>query len=116
MRKTLGFVLAAVVIGTAAFTPAATAQTRGMGRINGVVVSESGETLDGVTVRTPTSAGDLLQATSTDKGTWAIGGVGKGEWAVEFVKSGYETRRVRVVVEKETLKPEVIKIVMKRSS
>ncbi|MDP1570763.1 MAG: carboxypeptidase regulatory-like domain-containing protein [Vicinamibacterales bacterium] len=116
MRRISVLVLLAFVLGATTLAPAALAQSRGMGRLNGVTVSESGDPLDGVAVKTPTSGGDVLQATSTEKGAWALGGIGKGDWSVEFAKAGYETRRVRIVVEKETLKPEVIKVVLKRAS
>ena len=96
--------------------PSAHAQMRGMGRLNGVVVSDSGEPIDGVTVKAPTSGGDALEGKSGDAGKWAIGGIGKGEWQVEFQKAGFETKRLKVIVQKESLNPEVIKVVLKKAS
>lgn len=96
--------------------PSAHAQMRGMGRLNGVVVGENGEPLDGVAVKAPISGGGALEGKSGDAGKWAIGGVGKGEWQVEFEKPGFETKRLKVIVQKETLNPEAIKVVMKKAS
>ncbi|MGE3275215.1 MAG: carboxypeptidase-like regulatory domain-containing protein [Vicinamibacterales bacterium] len=110
---TVAMLTAAMVV---AGTTVGLAQNRGIGRINGVVVSEAGDPLDGVVVKAPTSGGDALQGNSNDQGKWAIGGIGKGEWVVQFDKAGYEPKRVKVVVQKESLNPEVIKIVLKRAS
>lgn len=52
---------------------------------------------------------------SGDAGKWALGGIGKGEWPVEFEKPGFETRRMKVIVQKENLNPEVIEVVLKAS-
>lgn len=92
------------------------AQMRGMGRLNGVVVGDNGEPLDGVAVKAPMSGGGALEGKSGDAGKWAIGGVGKGEWQVEFQKPGFEPKKMKVIVQKESLNPEVIKVVLKKAS
>lgn len=95
--------------------PSANAQMRGMGRLNGVVVGDDGQPIDGVAVKAPVSGGGALESKSGDAGKWAIGGIGKGEWTVEFEKPGFETKRMKVIVQKESLNPEVIKVIMKKA-
>lgn len=108
-----GMLALAMIIVTSAAT---VAQVRGIGRLNGVVVSEAGDPIVGVIVKAPLDGGNALEGNSNDQGRWALGGIGKGEWIVEFVKPGFESKRMRVVVQKESLNPEQIKVVMKSAS
>ena len=75
---------------------------RGMGRIGGKVVDEeTGQPIAGVLVKaTMPASGNRGPSDSktNDKGEWALGGVANGEWALDFVKDGYETRSISVPV------------------
>lgn len=101
MSKTGAGAVGAVVFALL-FSCAAQAQVwRGMGRVGGKVVDEGGSPIAGVTVRALLpSAGNVgpEPAVSNKKGEWSIGGIARGDWALDFVKEGYETRSVTVSV------------------
>ena len=74
---------------------------RGTGRIGGKVLDEeTGKPIDGVTVKAmlPRSDNRGPESTSNAKGDWAIGGVATGNWNVDFIKEGYETRSLSVPI------------------
>ena len=106
---TTGIVAAAVFIGQHA-----TAQTRGLGRLNGTVTSEAGEPIAGAVVKVVIGS-DELEGKSDTSGKWAVSGVGKGKFTAEFSKDGFETKRVNLVLEKEVMQSEPIKVSMKKS-
>jgi hypothetical protein len=90
-----------------------TAQSRGLGRLNGTITSESGEPLAGVVVKV--SAGsDELEGKSDNSGKWAVAGIGKGQFTAEFSKDGFETKRIKLVVEREVMQSEPIKVSLKK--
>ena len=73
---------------------------RGMGRVGGKVVDESGKPVDGVQVKAMlASAGNAGPSSKSNaKGDWAVGGIARGNWALDFSKEGYETRRISVAI------------------
>jgi tetratricopeptide (TPR) repeat protein len=75
---------------------------RGMGRVGGKVVDDAtGQPIEGVTVKAvmPSSQNRGPGESKTNgKGEWAVGGLANGEWALDFVKDGYETRSIGVPV------------------
>lgn len=89
------------------------AQTRGLGRLNGTITSEAGEPLAGVVVKV-VAGPDELEGKSDNSGKWAVSGVGKGKFTAEFSKDGFETKRINLVVEKEVMQSEPIKVSMKK--
>jgi len=84
------------------FTPAASAQTRGFGVVNGEVRSESNEQVAGVTVKFMLASGEPIHALVSKDGKWRAVGVGKGQWRVLVAAPGYASRIVSVLVEQET--------------
>jgi hypothetical protein len=108
----------AVISGIAALTVVSgqhvAAQTRGLGRLNGTIVSEAGEPIAGVVIKVA-AGGDELEGKSDNSGKWAVSGVGKGKFTAEFSKDGFETKRVNLVIEKEVMQSEPIKVAMKKS-
>jgi hypothetical protein len=93
----------------------ASAQARGLGRLNGTIMSEAGEPIVGAVIKVEIGS-DALEGKSDNAGKWAVMGLGKGQFVAEFSKAGFETKRVRLVVEKESLQPEPIKIALKKSA
>lgn len=84
-----------------ALAGAAQAQVwRGMGRLAGKVVDESGSPIEGVTVKAMLASADNAgpASTSNRKGEWAIGGIAGGRWEIAFSKDGYEPRSLPVQV------------------
>jgi tetratricopeptide (TPR) repeat protein len=95
---------------------AAAQEWRGMGRIAGRVVDDSGKPVPGVTVKAtlPRAGNRGPENKSNAKGEWAVGGIAGGEWALDFVKDGYDTRSVTVtVMESSRLPPMEIKLTAK---
>jgi len=110
LRSALAFGL------VAAFAASASAQEwKGLGRVAGKVVDESGKPIAGVTVKSAMpAAGNRGPAdiTTNDKGDWAVGGISRGLWAIDFVKEGYETKSIAVAVQEGSRIPPM-EIVMK---
>lgn len=72
-----------------------------MGRAAGKVLDETGKPIEGVTVKAtlPRSQNRGPEPTrSNSKGEWSVGGVANGEWALDFVKEGYETRSISLPI------------------
>jgi tetratricopeptide (TPR) repeat protein len=85
--RTTVVVLIAVLVAAAAL-----AQSRGNGRINGKVVGEDNKPIQDVEVKAVKVGESEVFATKTNnKGEWALGGLGQGEWNIDFVKPGMET-------------------------
>lgn len=73
---------------------------RGMGRVGGFVLDgETGRPLEGVAVKaTLPSSGSRGPGENKSKknGEWAVGGLGRGEWALDFTKDGYEPKNISI--------------------
>lgn len=86
---------------------------RGMGRVGGKVVDEDGKPLAGVVVKAtlPRAGNRGPEGKSNSKGEWAIGGIAGGDWALDFIKDGYETRNISVsIMETSRLPPMEIRL------
>ena len=113
MRRVLAVVLVVLVL-----APAAEAQEwRGMSRVAGKVVDDAGKPVEGVTVKAmlPTAGNQGPQAKSNAKGEWAIAGISRGGWALDFIKEGYETKNVSVSLSEGQRIPSM-EIVMTRAA
>jgi len=88
---------------------------RGQGRLSGKVTDEAGKPIDGVTVKLamPSEKG-LLETKTNAKGEWVQGGMGRGEWQLDFIKQGYETRNISASVA-ETSRMPAIEITLKKA-
>jgi predicted Zn-dependent protease len=118
MQKKFGAVVFAAAMVFAAAGSADAQEWRGMGRVGGKVVDESGKPIDGVKITaTLPEAGNRGPAPikSNSKGDWAVGGITGGRWALDFEKEGYETRHLAAPVsENSRLLP--MEIVMKKAA
>jgi hypothetical protein len=114
MRRLAGLVLA---IGLLMMPTTVGAQMRGMGRITGTVTDGSGAPLADVKI-TARMAGfsGVIDATSDDHGTWALGGIARGEWDVVFEKSGYAPTRAKVTLQAELSRIPPIAITLRKAS
>lgn len=85
---------------------------RGMGRLAGKVTDESGTAIGGVTVKLELRGQGGTETKTNEKGEWAIGGLARGAWDLDFEKDMYEARRITVVVNELSRLPPV-EIVLK---
>ncbi len=95
-KHTAVAILAVLLLPAGAFAQ----EWRGMGRVAGKVVDEGGKPVSEVTIKAtlPRAGNRGPEGKSNAKGEWAIGGIASGDWAVDFVKDGYETRSITVSV------------------
>jgi hypothetical protein len=105
----------AIVVCVLALATVAVQAQKGMGRLNGKVTDEGGAVMDGVSVKLRTGT-DVLEGKTDAKGEWVLAGVARGNWVVTFEKDGYPTKVVKMMVEKELLRTEPIKITMKKGA
>ena len=106
-------ILAGVAMLSVMTAQGVTAQSRGLGRISGTVSSESGDPIVGAAVKVEIGT-DAVESKSDSAGKWAVSGLGKGQFVAEFSKDGFETKRVRLVIEKESMSSDPIKIALKK--
>ena len=92
-----------VILAACVSTTAAHAQDwRGIGRAGGKVVDdETGKPVEGVAIKAMLPRSENRgpgEVKSNSKGEWAVGGLASGNWALDFVKDGYETRSISVPI------------------
>jgi tetratricopeptide (TPR) repeat protein len=107
----LGFVICAASVVHAQ-------EWRGMGRVGGKVVDEAGRPIEGVTVKaTLPDVGNKGPGPgkSNSKGEWAVGGLARGNWALDFVKDGYETKSISVSIAELSRTPPM-EVVLKKAA
>lgn len=105
------------VVAMSLAVPAAAQEWRGLGRVAGKVVDESGKPVEGVLVKAamPASQNRGPSDTKTNsKGDWAVGGIARGSWNLDFTKEGYKTSSISVVVQ-ETVRILPMEIVLKKA-
>lgn len=113
--KKLGY-MAGVLGILVATTGAPQAQIRGLGRINGVVEDDGGAPVQDVVVKVGFRDGSKVERKSDASGNWEIAGLGRGEFPVSFEKPGFQTKSVKVVIEKELARTQPITITMKKGA
>jgi tetratricopeptide (TPR) repeat protein len=88
---------------------------RGQGHLSGKVTDEKGQPIEGVVVKLslPGTTGEVEQKTDK-KGEWAVGGIGRGNWNIDFTKKGFETRHISAPVQEMNRMP-TIETTMKKA-
>jgi len=71
---------------------------RGMGRVSGKVTDEQGKPLAGVIVRLNLPGAGGTETKTNTKGEWALAGIARGDWQVDFELAGYEIKRITVSI------------------
>jgi tetratricopeptide (TPR) repeat protein len=114
LKKRVAILAALAIVGLAA---TASAQAwRGQGRMAGKVNEEGGQPIEGVVVKLFLPSGNGgFDVKTNKKGEWSAGGISSGAWQVDFIKAGFETRRVTVDVEQLNPKPPM-EIVLKKAA
>jgi hypothetical protein len=100
----LGLIIAGVTV---------TAQSRGVGVVQGKAVDEAGAPVAGVSVTATIDGGNALKGTSDEKGEWRIVGMSRGQWDVLFDKSGFAPSKAKVILDSEQTRLWPITIHMK---
>ncbi len=72
---------------------------RGMGRVAGKVTDEQGNPLEGVKVKLELPGAGGTELKTNKKGEWAIGGIARGDWNVDFESPGYDALRITVNIQ-----------------
>jgi hypothetical protein len=94
----------------------AAGQSRGLGRVKGVAVDAAGKPVADVALQTMTGDGLVITGKSSGDGTWSLLGLGKGEWTVSFKKPGFADKLVKLIIEKELMVSNPVKITMAKGS
>lgn len=116
MRIFKAAVLGVFVLGLASSAQAQ--EWKGLGRVAGKVLDEARKPIDGVTVKAMMPASNNrgpADSRTNSKGDWAVGGISRGQWALDFVKEGYETVSISVMVQEGARIPPM-EIVMKKAA
>ncbi len=94
--KRVIFALCSIII----LTPFLSAQEgRGMGRIFGTVVDESGKPVDGVEILVEAKDFNFKTSTKSDKkGNWAVAGLGTGVFRITASKEGFHNTIMEIMV------------------
>jgi tetratricopeptide (TPR) repeat protein len=80
----------------------------GKGRINGTVVDEKGEPVEGATIIVESMKTDTkFQGTSDESGHFAVAGMGTGYWRITASKNGYTSSSVNMNVRQLTRNPPI---------
>ena len=111
-----GRIVLLMVVVVACAATMAFAQARGLGKIAGVVVDESGAPIAGVEIKTATSGGTPVECVSDASGKWTLVGIGRGDWVVTFAKAGYTPKRIKAIVEREIDRSDPIKITLAKAA
>jgi tetratricopeptide (TPR) repeat protein len=109
MKRLFPYVLILLIV---AFASSASAQSwRGMARMTGKVTDEEGKPLEGVKVKLALGSAGGTELKTNKKGEWEIGGLARGDWAVDFEFPPYESRRITVsIAELQRTPPVEIKL------
>jgi predicted Zn-dependent protease len=114
IRKTVT-ACAVIALFAVAAASSALAQSRGSARLNGKVVDEAGQPVEGVTVKAQMAGQtEIFSGKSDKKGEWRINGVSNGEWKVELSKPELETTTEMVEVRGDRA-PE-LKVTLKKAA
>jgi hypothetical protein len=89
---------------------------KGKGRLRGEVGDEQKHPLADVTVKfTNERLQTSFEVKTNEKGEWVVNGVAGGNWNIDFVKEGYETKSISYPIQQmEYNKPVVLE--MKKQS
>jgi len=102
-RRKLLFVLVTVCFVLALMTPVYSQLTSGKGKISGTVTDdETGEPIEGVTVKLffpEVKQFHKPYAKTNAEGKWRVFYIRKGLWNIDFVKDGYEVKKISFFVD-----------------
>jgi predicted Zn-dependent protease len=94
---TIRSVAVAAALAFAVSAVPAAAQSRGTGHMAGVVKDDAGAPVEGVQVKAQKAGEkDVFTDKTNKKGEWAINGLASGQWNLDFVRDGYETKSITV--------------------
>jgi len=97
-----------VLVALVLMVSVASAQSwRGMGRVAGKVTDEQGKPIADVVVKLELQGAGGTEVKTDKKGEFAVGGLARGNWQIDFVAETYETRRINVSVAELTRVPPI---------
>ena len=96
--------------------PALAQDWRGAGRIQGSVVDESGQPIQGATLKaTCAERGGGTTIQTNKKGEWVLGGVVGCNWAFDVSAPGYETLQIAIRLPGESARLAPVKVPLKKA-
>ncbi|HWW92787.1 MAG TPA: tetratricopeptide repeat protein [Vicinamibacteria bacterium] len=98
-------------------TPVHAQDWRGIGRMEGKVLDESGAPLGGVTVKAtlPERQGETTLKTDK-KGHWVLGGIAAGTWDFDFQLDGYVTKQISVKLPSESSRLAPVEVKLEKAA
>ncbi|MBN2244837.1 MAG: tetratricopeptide repeat protein [Candidatus Aminicenantes bacterium] len=91
---------------TAFITSTYAQEQMGKGRINGIIINEKGEPVEGALILVESTTTDTsMQGKSDDKGHFAVAGLGSGFWQVTASKKGYNSSSIKIDVHQLSKNP-----------
>jgi tetratricopeptide (TPR) repeat protein len=81
---------------------------KGKGRLSGIVTDESGNPLEGVTIRLfSLKANDGISVQTDKAGKWLGAWIRSGGWNIDFVKVGYAPKKISVEISENKKNPDI---------
>jgi hypothetical protein len=113
LRKSL--IVMAVLAAVLLAATDASAQWRGMGRLTGKIVDETGAPVTDLTIKAEFGLGGTTEVKTNAKGEFTLGGIAAGEWQLTIAKEGCVTVKYRTTVrEMAVLAP--VNVTLKKKS
>lgn len=82
------------------FLEAQTGAAKGKGRVKGKITDAQGKPLAGATVRFASSSLETaFDVKANEKGEWVVNGIAGGAWDLDFMKEGYETKKISAQIQ-----------------
>jgi len=114
MKKAL-FVLFLIIVVLVLVNSASLSQKlRGKGVLRGTITDEEGNLIEGVTVKfVDTVSGTSFETKSDKEGYWSEKWIARGMYHLDFMKVGYETKKISIKVT-ELQKNEPVEVVLRK--
>jgi tetratricopeptide (TPR) repeat protein len=90
---------------------------KGAGRLEGVVVDEAGQPIQGATLEARCAARGGGTTLKTDKkGRWVLGGIVACNWAFDISAAGYETRQISIPLPGESVRLQPFRVPLTKAA
>ena len=102
MKKTLFIAISLILISYPGFSQA----YKGEGRLKGMVTDMEGNPLEGATIKLfSLKANSGFETKSDEKGEWKANWIRSGLWHIDFMKTGYEPKKISIRISESGKNP-----------